>query len=88
MIIHALVSGKVQGVFFRNFTQKQAQFLKLTGWVKNLPDGRVETIACGDKEKLMDFIEKLKQGSPLSKVSEVCWEEISQQTFTEFRIIT
>ncbi len=66
--------------------EKQAQALQLTGWVRNLADGRVEVVACGPREIIMEFIDWLWQGSPSAKVSDVCWEEISQQTFTEFTI--
>lgn len=84
--IHAWVDGTVQGVYFRDHTRKQAQALQLTGWVRNLADGRVEVVACGPREIIMEFIDWLWQGSPSAKVSDVCWEEISQQTFTEFTI--
>jgi acylphosphatase len=84
--IKALVSGKVQGVFFRAFTKKVADELQLTGWVKNLSDGRVEVMVCGSQETLQKFLDVLRQGPPSSKVSDVCWEEVSEQTFTEFTI--
>jgi acylphosphatase len=84
--IHALVSGKVQGVYFRDSTQKRALALQLTGWVQNLADGRVEIIACGTQESIKTFIDWLWEGSPDSKVSDVCWENIPQQTFTDFVI--
>jgi acylphosphatase len=84
--IHAWVSGIVQGVYFRQHTQQRAQELQLSGWVKNCEDGRVEVIATGEKDKIDQLIEWLWQGSPASKVREVYWELISQQTFTEFSI--
>ncbi len=84
--IHAVISGKVQGVYFRSFTQRLAQSLQLTGWVKNLRDGKVETIACGPKKLVTDFITGLHQGPPTAKVSEVCWKEVPLQTFTDFSI--
>ena len=82
--VHAFVSGKVQGVFFRDHTRQCAQALQLTGWVRNLPDGRVETLACGPRTAVMKFIEELRQGPPRAKVKDVCWEETSQQTGTDF----
>jgi acylphosphatase len=45
---HYFVSGRVQGVYYRSSTQRQAQSLCITGWVRNLSDGRVEVLACGD----------------------------------------
>lgn len=84
--VHAFVTGKVQGVYFRDHTRQRAQALQLTGWVKNLPDGRVETVVCGPKTAVMDFVDWLWEGSPSAKVSEVCWEELPQQTHAEFTI--
>lgn len=84
--IHAFISGKVQGVYFRDHTRQCAQALQLTGWVKNLPDGRVETVASGPRMAVMQFVEWLKQGSPASKVSDVSWEEIPLQSHSEFII--
>lgn len=81
--IKAWVSGKVQGVYFRAFTQECAEKLKITGWVRNLSDGRVETVACGLPKDIQLFLEDLRKGPPSSQVSEVCWEEVSPQTCTE-----
>lgn len=84
--MHCLVSGLVQGVWFRAATQEQADELGLTGWVRNLPDGRVEVLACGEKEKLMQLQEWLKQGPPHARVDEMRREEVSWQEFTRFEI--
>ena len=73
--IRAIASGKVQGVFFRDAAQQEAQRLKLTGWVKNLPDGNVELIACGERDHVIEFTDWLWQGSTKSEVSNVHWEE-------------
>jgi acylphosphatase len=69
------ISGRVQGVFFRLFTEKTAKRLNLTGWVRNLPDGRVETMAEGSVDKLRTFVKRLKRGSLASKVTslEISW---------------
>jgi acylphosphatase len=66
-----LITGKVQGVFFRDFTRENALKLGLTGWVRNVSDGRVESIVEGEKERILQLIEKLKQGPPVAKVKEV-----------------
>lgn len=87
MTIHALVSGKVQGVYFRDHARKRAQALLLNGWIKNLPDGRVETLFSGEKDAVKQMIDWLWQGPAAAKVSEVRWEEISQQTYTDFIIV-
>ena len=69
--IRFLVSGKVQGVCFRANTQAQARHLGLRGYVRNLPDGRVEVLAAGADEALEALAEWLWQGPPLSRVDAV-----------------
>jgi len=84
--IHCFVSGLVQGVWFRASTEEQAKKLGLTGWVRNVPDGRVEVLACGDKEKVLQLYEWLKQGPKRAKVSDVSYEEVSWQDYEQFSI--
>ena len=69
--IHAFVSGRVQGVFFRAHTKHVAQSLNLTGWVRNLPDGRVEVVAEGEEKSINKLIEFLKRGPPLARVDKL-----------------
>ena len=66
-----LVSGKVQGVFYRASTADRARALGMTGYAKNLPDGRVEVLACGEEAKVMALIDWLRQGPPAAKVQGV-----------------
>lgn len=66
--LHVFVDGRVQGVGFRYFTVNTAQQLELTGWVKNLPDGRVEAVAEGGSEKLNAFATRLERGPGFSQV--------------------
>ncbi|MEN3010505.1 MAG: acylphosphatase [Candidatus Bipolaricaulaceae bacterium] len=75
--VHLFVSGRVQGVFFRAHTRDLAQRLGLTGFVRNLPDGRVEVVAEGPEEKLQELIAFCHQGPPLAHVTgvELRWEE-------------
>ena len=54
--LRCTISGKVQGVFFRANTQKQAQKLGITGWVRNLQAGTVETLICGEEDALLEKI--------------------------------
>jgi acylphosphatase len=54
---HVLVSGKVQGVFFRQKTQRQALSFGVTGWVRNLPDGRVEAVFEGEEEAVKALVD-------------------------------
>lgn len=86
--VHILVSGRVQGVFFRDYTCRKAQSLGLTGWVRNLTDGRVEIIAEGEKEKLLELIETVKIGPPLAKVKDcvIRWQEFRNE-FNDFQIV-
>jgi len=84
--VHFFVSGKVQGVWFRMSTQDKAKELGLTGWARNLPDGRVEVIACGERDKITELHEWLKQGPELAKVSEVVSEEIAWQEHDRFGV--
>lgn len=85
--VHGWVSGYVQGVFFRYFTQNIANRYGLTGWVKNLPDGRVEFEAEGAKGLLDDFLKEINRGPPGSSVSnvEIKWEKFTGE-YKGFRI--
>ena len=84
---HIFVLGRVQGVFFRDHTQKWANSLQLAGWVKNLWDGRVEVMVEGDKEKIQSLINQLEEGPPLAHVDsvDVTWEEYKGE-FADFQI--
>ncbi len=84
--IHVTVHGKVQGVFYRDWTKKQADALGLTGWVKNTDD-TVEIIAEGDKMKLREFVVICQQGPAMAKVEKVDfeWEEYTGK-FSNFYI--
>lgn len=66
-----LVSGRVQGVFYRASTAERARALGVTGHAKNLPDGRVEVLACGDEAKVKALCDWLWQGPPVAKVTAV-----------------
>ena len=77
--IHCYISGRVQGVWFRASTKTEAEKLNITGWAKNLPDGRVEVLACGEKENIMKLYAWLKQGPRLAKVADVFYEELPWQ---------
>ncbi len=86
--IHCFVSGLVQGVWYRASTQEQARKLQLTGWVRNLPDGRVEVMMCGDADKVSEMREWLKIGPPRAKVSDVTHEEVDwKDDLTDFEVL-
>lgn len=85
---HCFISGFVQGVGFRHFVRSKAKELRLTGWVKNLPDGFVETVFQGPKENIEKLIKLCKKGPFLSEVEniDVQWEN-EEERFTSFEII-
>ena len=85
--IHAIVHGRVQGVNFRGYTNQRAAALGVTGWIRNLPDGTVETVAEGSEHALRAFLGWLQIGPPASSVETVdaTWGDASGQ-FTDFKI--
>jgi len=72
-----IVSGRVQGVFFRAFTQQVASSLGLRGWVRNLPDGRVEALFEGERAVVEEALAQCRRGPPAARVDavDVAWEE-------------
>jgi acylphosphatase len=72
-----LVSGRVQGVFYRASTRQRAQVLGVTGYARNLPDGRVEVLACGEVAAVEALCRWLWDGSPASSVSRVEIEDLA-----------
>lgn len=68
---HVYVSGQVQGVFFRDSAREKATQLGLAGWVKNLPDGRVEAVFEGEPESVREMIRWCEEGPPHATVEDV-----------------
>lgn len=85
--VHIFVSGRVQGVFFRENTRKRAKKLGITGWVRNLPDGRVEAVFEGEKSKVEELINRTKKGPMFAKIDgvEIILEEYKEE-FDNFEI--
>ncbi len=81
------IQGTVQGVFFRSFVRSEAKLKGLKGWVRNLPDGRVEAVIEGEKEDVEKLIELCKRGPPGADVESVSveWERYSGR-FNDFEI--
>jgi acylphosphatase len=69
--VNAVISGKVQGVWFRAWTIQQAQKRGLAGWVRNRNDGSVEALFAGPADKVDDMLQACRQGPPLAKVAGV-----------------
>ncbi|SFJ78467.1 acylphosphatase [Methylophaga sulfidovorans] len=84
---HYLVSGRVQGVSYRYSAQQQAHKLGLTGWVRNLADGRVELLIQGETQQLEDMLKWANQGPRFAKVTSLeVSEQIPDSTITDFKI--
>lgn len=84
---HVTVSGKVQGVWFRDSTQKEAQTLGITGWIRNVPSGEVELVACAEEQVLNTFCRQwLWEGPPAAEVEEVSERPIEYEAHEGFTI--
>jgi acylphosphatase len=84
---HIVISGRVQGVFYRAFAEETANSLGLKGWVRNLPDGRVEAVLEGEKEAIEKAVAICRKGPPAARVSniDVGWEDFKGE-FTTFSV--
>jgi acylphosphatase len=86
--VHVVIEGRVQGVFFRASTRDEARARGLAGWVRNLPDGRVEARFEGDKRVVENMLAWCRQGPPYAYVSRV---EVEWQAYvgdlTDFKIV-
>ncbi len=77
-----VVTGRVQGVYYRYFTQQVARELGLVGWVRNLPDGSVELQAAADPEKLDELRRRLREGPPMARVDDIIEETLSEDALS------
>jgi acylphosphatase len=84
---HVFVTGRVQGVFFRSQTQHKADRYDVKGWVRNLPDDRVEAVFEGEKEAVQTLIEFCKHGPSGARVTNIdlTWEKYTGE-FDWFKI--
>lgn len=80
------ISGHVQGVWFRASTQDEAKKLGLTGWARNLPDGRVEVLACGERDSIEQLYHWLQQGPDLAQVEYVSRDELPWEHIERFSV--
>jgi len=85
--LHAVVSGIVQGVNFRYYTNRQAEALGVAGWVANRWDGTVEVVAEGARPAVQSLLDWLHQGPPSATVIgvEAAWEKATGE-YTSFRV--
>ncbi len=84
--VHGLVTGRVQSVAFRFYTRQEATQLRLSGWVKNLGDGRVEFHVQGLPERVAEFVQWVHVGPPLAKVRDVETTPAEPEALDEFEI--
>ena len=84
---HVVVSGRVQGVFFRSETRHAATRRGVTGWVRNIPDGKVEAIFEGERGNIEQLIAFCRTGPPAAKVFrvDVRWEKYTGE-FSDFEV--
>ena len=81
-----IVKGRVQGVWFRRFTQNVANELGISGWVRNRDDGSVEVEASVPDEVYNQFLQALRKGPPLARVDEVVVEEVDKNYSGVFEV--
>ena len=78
MVRHFLIKGRVQGVGFRWFVQREAARIGLRGWVRNTTDGHVEVVAAGSAEEIARLMASLRKGSRGSRVDSVVEHELAE----------
>jgi acylphosphatase len=85
---HLRIYGRVQGVFFRANMRERARMLGLTGWVRNMPDGSVEAVIGGPRDKVLELVKWAHKGPRLAKVEKVDveWEAASGE-YDDFYIL-
>jgi acylphosphatase len=86
--VHLIVTGKVQGVFYRASAKTVALALRLNGWVRNCADGTVEILVSGTDENVQEFIHWSKQGPAGAAVSGVAIREVAPVQLSKFEIRT
>jgi acylphosphatase len=83
---HVSVTGQVQGVFFRAWMREQAAELGVTGWVRNCPDGRVDSHVEGDEAAVQQIVERLHRGPPAARVEDVRVWDVEACDFEDFEV--
>ena len=78
-----VVTGRVQGVWFRDFTRREAHALGLRGWVRNLADGSVEAWVVGERGSVAKLKQRLREGPPLARVDGIAEEALEPAAVTD-----
>lgn len=81
-----LISGRVQGVFYRRFAHNAAKQFHLTGWARNLADGRVEVSVFGEAAQIEKYVTLLWQGPPAANVTDIVAETLAWEDHTDFSV--
>ncbi|PXA85361.1 acylphosphatase [Nostoc sp. 3335mG] len=81
---HLRITGRVQGVFYRDWFVEQARAIGVTGWVRNRADGSVEAMVSGSSGMIAAIVAKAHQGSPPSRVEDVTVSEAPEEVFDRF----
>jgi acylphosphatase len=86
--VRVLAGGRVQGVAYRFYAEKYAGLLGITGWIRNLPDGRVEVLAEGAAGSVETFLDRLREGPSLARVETFdVRREPPEGEFRDFRVV-
>ena len=87
MVLSVFVSGRVQGVGYREWTRRQAESLGVKGWVRNLDDGRVEAMLVGSAEALDQLIERMRKGPTYAAVADIATAPVTpEEKFSGFSV--
>lgn len=87
MTVHLIISGKVQGVYYRATAKETADKLGLRGWVKNTREGNVEIMANGSAEAVRQFIDWCRLGPPKAMVDDIAITEKEEMQFSGFSVL-
>ena len=83
---HYYISGQVQGVCYRHYAKRYAHQLNITGWIRNLSDGRVEALACGSESSINEFELWLKKGPEIALVDHIAMVNVPYENHMSFII--
>jgi acylphosphatase len=83
---HVTITGRVQGVFFRSWLREQAAALGVTGWVRNCPDGRVDSHVEGEETAVEQMIDRMRRGPPAARVEDVRLWNVEVCDFDDFEV--